>query len=258
MSVGRSPRPVILMYHSVSARGPHPDEREWVLTPPMFRAHLRLMRALGRTPVPMSAALDQRPQPDAVIITFDDAYADFRAAALPLLRQFECPATLFVPTAHVGGADAWERGGWTDNRPLLAWDELAEVAAQPGVTIGSHSRTHPSLPTLSLPEARVEIHDSRRELEERLGITVRYFAYPYNRYRPHLQQLVQEGGYSAAVSGEWGEGSRFALPRENVSGSGLFEFAFRLLGLRAHLKAVKQRVRRAPAPAAPQHARDAA
>jgi peptidoglycan/xylan/chitin deacetylase (PgdA/CDA1 family) len=47
----------------------------------------------------------------AVLITFDDAYADFLEIAWPILKQFRLPATMFVPTAY---PDHPERAFWTD------------------------------------------------------------------------------------------------------------------------------------------------
>ena len=45
--------------------------------------------------------VDDRPLPDrAVLVTFDDAYADFATWAWPALRRHGVPATMFVPTAY--------------------------------------------------------------------------------------------------------------------------------------------------------------
>ena len=57
------------------------------------------------TPVPLAdvlaARVDDRPLPDrAVLVTFDDAYADFATWAWPALRRHRVPATMFVPTAY--------------------------------------------------------------------------------------------------------------------------------------------------------------
>lgn len=48
-----------------------------------------LARAAGGPPIP----------PRALLLTFDDAYRDFAAAAWPILRERGIPAVLFVPTA---------------------------------------------------------------------------------------------------------------------------------------------------------------
>lgn len=48
----------------------------------------------------------------AVLVTFDDAYADFRERSWPVLRRHGVPVTLFVPTAFPGRPGAifwWDR-----------------------------------------------------------------------------------------------------------------------------------------------------
>src|SRR5256885_3498843 len=63
-------------------------------------------------PEVLEAVEKGRPLPKrAVLITFDDAYADFAEIAWPILKQFRLPATMFVPTAY---PDQPERAFWTD------------------------------------------------------------------------------------------------------------------------------------------------
>ena len=41
--------------------------------------------------------------PRTVVVTVDDGYADFAALAVPILADFDCPATVFVVTAFLDG-----------------------------------------------------------------------------------------------------------------------------------------------------------
>lgn len=55
---------------------------------------------------------------DAVIVTFDDGYYDWVYNALPILKQYHIPATMFITTGNIGtNAELW-----TDNlhRTILA------------------------------------------------------------------------------------------------------------------------------------------
>ncbi|MDP9482915.1 MAG: polysaccharide deacetylase family protein [Chloroflexota bacterium] len=61
-----------------------------------------LARAAGGPPIP----------PRSLLITFDDAYRDFAAAAWPVLRDREIPVVLFVPT------------GFPDRPVAFWWDRL--------------------------------------------------------------------------------------------------------------------------------------
>jgi peptidoglycan/xylan/chitin deacetylase (PgdA/CDA1 family) len=54
------------------------------------------------------AALDSgRVPPRAVCITFDDGYRSIHDLALPVLREFGLPATVFVTTAYTGSGNMW-------------------------------------------------------------------------------------------------------------------------------------------------------
>ncbi len=69
-----------------------------------------------------------------------------------------------------------------------------------GHEIGSHTLTHPHLPTLSAAEAQQEIADSRAALLS-LGITpVDTFVYPYGEYSPSVIQTLKNAGYGSARS----------------------------------------------------------
>lgn len=48
--------------------------------------------------------------PNTVCLTFDGGFRDFYPNALPLLREFNLPATLFLPTAFIGTNQLF----WTD------------------------------------------------------------------------------------------------------------------------------------------------
>jgi peptidoglycan/xylan/chitin deacetylase (PgdA/CDA1 family) len=77
-----------------------------------------------------------------------------------------------------------------------------------GMTIGAHTRSHPILSRLSLPDARDEIATGRDELEAMIGARVGLFAYPNGRphqdYEREHVSLVRELGFDAAVSTAWG------------------------------------------------------
>ncbi len=105
---------------------------------------------------------------------------------------------------------------------MLSWDEARLLAAE-GMDIGAHTITHPILTNISVDEARHEIVQSRRILEERLRTSVPHFAYPNGTARDcsdTIRQLAREAGFRSAcmaVNGVNGPGtSLFALRR--VSG----------------------------------------
>jgi peptidoglycan/xylan/chitin deacetylase (PgdA/CDA1 family) len=62
---------------------------------------------------------------------------------------------------------------------IMTWKELRELAADPLVTIGAHTRTHFALAKLSDAAARDEIAVSVRRIEIELQRPCRHFSYPY-------------------------------------------------------------------------------
>lgn len=119
-------------------------------------------------------------------------------------------------------------------RVMLTWDEVREMHAL-GMTIGSHTMTHPNLPNAGLAAARDELFGSRTRLEEEIGAPVTMFSYPNGgaeRYlTPLVQQVVKEVGYEAATTSRnafAGPGSDlYALERIEVEES-LQELVFAL------------------------------
>jgi peptidoglycan/xylan/chitin deacetylase (PgdA/CDA1 family) len=86
-------------------------------------------------------------------------------------------------------------------RVMLNWDEVREMHRL-GMTIGSHTMTHPNLPSAGIERAREELVDSRRRLEHEISAPVTMFSYPNGgaeRYlTPDIQRIVREVGYAAA------------------------------------------------------------
>ena len=101
----RRQRLLILCYHGVSLS----DEHEWCPSLYVHPAHLEqrfeTLRRLECTVLPLSDALARLSRgelpPRAVALTFDDGYFDFMARALPVLRRFGYPATVYVTTGRV-------------------------------------------------------------------------------------------------------------------------------------------------------------
>ncbi len=60
---------------------------------------------------------------------------------------------------------------------LAGWDELRSLDPSI-VTVGSHSMTHPVLPSMSGAEIQAELRDSRRMIEAQLARPAEFFSYP--------------------------------------------------------------------------------
>lgn len=108
---------------------------------------------------------------------------------------------------------------------VIEWTDAAEMLASGLVDIGAHSCSHSILTRVPLAVARREIGESRRILQQRLGVPVDFFAYPnggpqdFNR---EVMRCVQQAGYLAAVTLVEGvcrpDDDPFAWRRISVSG----------------------------------------
>lgn len=120
----------------------------------------------------------------AIALTFDDAYASVVTKALPVLTRFRLPAVVYVIGQRIGGDNRWP-GQWPSipTMPLAAVGQLRELVAS-GVTIGSHSWSHPVLTDVDNQALAAEVNHSADRLEQMLGTPVQHFAYPYGLRGP--------------------------------------------------------------------------
>jgi peptidoglycan/xylan/chitin deacetylase (PgdA/CDA1 family) len=85
---------------------------------------------------------------------------------------------------------------------LMSWGQLKEVAAN-GIAVGSHSISHRLLSQISDEAQSCEIKDSKRLIEEKLGLPVDTIAYPVGQktsFNSVTKRLAQEAGYKVAFS----------------------------------------------------------
>lgn len=127
--------------------------------------------------------------------------------------------------------------GLPANIPLvLTPTHLREMEAA-GMTIGSHSATHPILTSLDQDAAAHELSNSKNEIEAMIEGRVEHFAFPngpgVENFSASAARLVSACGYRSASTSFRGmlksEGQLFAIPRLNIGGTVTdAEFAFKL------------------------------
>lgn len=115
------PPVIVLGYHRVAAK--EPDPKLVAVSPANFRAQMKHLRRTCRV-VPLEgdwSRLGER----AAAVTFDDGYADNLLHALPILKEFDIPATFFLTTSGLDGTLAQPGGGYW-------WDELERLVLGDG------------------------------------------------------------------------------------------------------------------------------
>ncbi len=190
----------VLTYHLVGAGTCSPVD----ISAGLFRAHLDELAARAHVLSLEEAVRQLRRRapiaPRTVVLTFDDAYANFYTRVFPLLQEYRMPATLYVPTHFVAGK-APPPIAETHGLPACTWGQLREMQQGGLVTVGAHTCTHPSLPDVSRARARWEIEASGAVLEERLGAPVRSFCYPRGLWTRALEEVVRRTYDTAVIGG---------------------------------------------------------
>jgi peptidoglycan/xylan/chitin deacetylase (PgdA/CDA1 family) len=109
----------------------------------------------------------------------------------------------------------------------MRWDELKEIAADPLITIGAHTVSHPMLAKHPEAVARAEMEDSREAIRAKLGLEATHFAYPVGDLSSAGTRdyaLATELGFTTAVTTRPGHLTKAhadratSLPRVSLNG----------------------------------------
>lgn len=189
---GDSLRVPILVYHSVMPHHPGQTAEQRVLdvSDSVFTEQLRYLVHGGYHVVSFAALVDALDGRDtlpkrAVVLTFDDGWENQYHHAFPILRRFGMTATFFVYTTPIG-----------KDGKLMTWSQLRELQAA-GMTIGSHTRTHPMLPDYHAA-LHNEVAMSRADIAQHLGRAPDFFAYPFGAWDSASVAWARTAGYRAA------------------------------------------------------------
>ncbi|MGE0761159.1 MAG: polysaccharide deacetylase family protein, partial [Pirellulaceae bacterium] len=166
----------VLFYHRVADHTPNP----WTVSHWDFERQVTWLArhfeviSLAEAQCRMEKRASYRP---AACLTFDDGYAENCERALPWLCERKLPVTYFVASQFVLRGRPFphdvERG---EPLPVNTVKELRWLASQ-GVEIGAHTRSHRDLGRVQdRDELRDEIEGSRHDLQEAIGVPIRYFA----------------------------------------------------------------------------------
>jgi peptidoglycan/xylan/chitin deacetylase (PgdA/CDA1 family) len=225
----------ILMYHRVARLAGYD---QLTVTPERFEDQIATLKS-GWQVVNLAEAIatleSGGPRAPTAVVTFDDGYLDNLVNALPVLRRHQVPATIFVTARFSDGSRRHPRYENEPGRLHLDWDEIATLAREPGISIGSHTLTHPYLTRLDDRAAEREVAGSRDEIAEHIGKDVEFFCYPSGDVTARERALAAAAGYRAAVSvcpgGNRDARDRFALRRTEVTErDGARELRLKLMG----------------------------
>jgi peptidoglycan/xylan/chitin deacetylase (PgdA/CDA1 family) len=214
----------ILAYHAIADLSDDPVLAEYGVPPRLFEAQLDSLLDGGWSFVDLDAVLaalggEGRLPRKALLLTFDDAYADLLGVASPILAERGLPGVVFAVAGKLGGTNEWDRKIRATTLDLLDADGLRAVAAA-GIEVGAHSVSHRPLTKLAEAEWEGEIAGSAAALEQAGLPRPRVFSYPYGEWTPAIADVARAAGYEASFTVEpgivAGGADRQSLPRIEV------------------------------------------
>ena len=219
-----------LMLHSI-CEPQSAGEASYYIAPRRFKQMMRWLITCGyKTSTLAQWSSDELPGKH-VLLTFDDGYDDLYEQLLPLAVEKRIAPVIFLVAGHIGESNIFDQRSGLRARNLLTWPQIREMQKH-GIEFGSHTLTHPFLPGISDEQLRCELVDSKRRLEDALGIEVTTFAYPYGGVDRRVRAAVVEAGYRLAFTtlpgpNWWND--PFCQHRAEVNEyTSLLDFAFQL------------------------------
>jgi peptidoglycan/xylan/chitin deacetylase (PgdA/CDA1 family) len=198
----------VLSYHNFS---PDRSTNRMTVTRTVFEEQMKLLKDKGYRVITLDQLLgflnfkSQIP-PKSVVITIDDGWRSAYEIAMPILKKYGYPATLFVYTGLIVGSSK-----------TLSWDLIREMESN-GIDVQGHTITHRMLTSVNKRESFKEYVDAiERELSEsakiikaKIGKDITYLAYPDGETNHLVIELVKKDGYKAAFTVKRGGNPFFA------------------------------------------------
>lgn len=217
--------PLALLYHAIGRVGAGSDmlHRALFVEPEAFARQMEHLAHIGYRTLRLdeyAEALEGRiSRARRFLLTFDDAYADVDAQVRPILERYGFSAVVFVPWAHVGGRNEWDRQHRALSRlRIMTGDELRTLDATPHWEVASHGGRHVDLRAQDAGVRRRELSDARRNLSALLGHSVDALAYPYGYQDAGVRDDVRAAGFRLAFTA-MGHGpiERYRIPRRPIA-----------------------------------------
>jgi peptidoglycan/xylan/chitin deacetylase (PgdA/CDA1 family) len=261
---------LVLAYHNIVPDGMVAGDRSLHVGVGRFREHIEALAGACDVVSVADVMAGPRGSRPMVAITFDDAYLGALTHGLDVLARHGFPSTVFVAPARLGGSFWWDAlsgpSGLAasvrstaldacagDDSRVRAWatsvqlgvnvlpadcmaastEQLdAAVARHSGLTLASHSWSHPNLSALDGDALGAELRRPLDWLRQRYTGVPAWIAYPYGLASPPVLEMARGAGYEGGflVTGGWmagGRGESLALPRLNIP-AGLSAPGFRL------------------------------
>ncbi|MDO8281049.1 MAG: polysaccharide deacetylase family protein [Thermodesulfovibrionia bacterium] len=211
----------VLMYHHINV---HKGDIVTV-RPEIFKEQMKLLKAAGIKTLKADELISYikggiTADIKAAVLTFDDGWLDNHINVLPVLKEYDLNAVIFIITdraeeAGAGGNDTQGRiptheeskkliAGGDSFRVALDWKLIKEMSETGLVEFYSHTKSHRRCAELSVAELAEELKGSKEVMEQRLQRPCPYLCWPYGSYNETSIEIAKEAGYSALFTVDHG------------------------------------------------------
>ncbi len=203
----RGRAPVIILYHHLVSDRAHylgiPTEIFYRQVEFLLR-HYRVATLEEATAALRSGKL----RTPTVVLTFDDGYRENFVNLRAVTEQTGVPVSLFISTDYMNSRTPFghdQKRLEFDFQPL-DWEQVAKLQRS-GLEVGSHTRTHFDCGSNDPVILEREIVGSKKELEQRLGLPVKFFSFPWGQSRNMSPAAVEiaRSAYAFVFSAFGGE-----------------------------------------------------
>lgn len=165
------------------------------VTPNVFTEQLQYLLAHGYSPITPDTLYEALKGNDClpdkpVLLTFDDATADFASTVYPIIQAYGVPVTVFVVPGFVG------------TKGYISWNQLRTIGRSHLVTIGGHGLNHVSLTRLNRDVAERQIIITKNILAAMSGQRITSFAYPNGSFNGAITKMVVDAGYATGFTAD--------------------------------------------------------
>ena len=187
----------ILAYHNFSST----QTGKLTVRQAIFEEQMRFLREEGYRVIALDQLFDFLEfkgslPPKSVVITIDDGWLSAYEIALPVLKKYGYPVTLFVYTDIIGKSPR-----------ALSWDLLGKMAEE-GLDIQCHTKSHRNLAVPGEKESFKdyfenlvgELSGCKETIKKRLNREVKYLAYPYGITNSLVIETAKKMGYRGALT----------------------------------------------------------
>ncbi|MFV0481232.1 MAG: polysaccharide deacetylase family protein [Campylobacteraceae bacterium] len=227
--------PRVYMYHSIDSHLGNKRRDKWRVKKEDFEKQLEWLNKNGWRSFFVGELVEVDNLPEkSFAITFDDGYLNNFTNAFDLLKKYNFKATIYLVSDKI--LNDWEKFEDKNFDKLLNKEDILLMQYSRLVEFGAHTLTHKNLNIISSKEAKIEIENSKKSVENLCNKECKTFAYPYGKYNNEIIDLVKNAGFTSAVlvkRGVFKKDKQFEIERIGILGTeNFFDFYLKTMKIR--------------------------